>query len=128
MKKIIEWFINLYAIWIILAFIVGYLYPGAFMWFTKGSWMTLALAVVMLSMGLTLRVEDFKALFATPRVVLIAAISQYTIMPLSGWLVAMAMGKPVLLFQHGLLFSYPVLLLLPLWLTEKNSCFNMLVN
>lgn len=44
MKKIIEWFINLYAIWIILAFIVGYLYPGAFMWFTKGSWMTLALA------------------------------------------------------------------------------------
>ena len=45
MKKIIEWFINLYAIWIILAFIVGYLYPGAFMWFTKGSWMTLALAV-----------------------------------------------------------------------------------
>lgn len=94
MKKIIEWFINLYAIWIILAFIVGYLYPGAFMWFTKGSWMTLALAVVMLSMGLTLRVEDFKALFATPRVVLIAAISQYTIMPLSGWLVAMAMGLP----------------------------------
>ena len=70
MKKIIEWFINLYAIWIILAFVVGYLYPGAFMWFTKGSWMTLALAVVMLSMGLTLRVEDFKALFATPRVVL----------------------------------------------------------
>lgn len=92
MKKIFEWFINLYAIWIILAFVLGYMYPNAFMWFTKGSWMTMALAVVMLSMGLTLRVEDFKALFSAPRVVVIAAISQYTIMPLSGWLVAMVLG------------------------------------
>lgn len=94
MKKIFEWFINLYAIWIILSFVIGYFYPEAFMWFAKGGWMTWALAVVMLSMGLTLQVDDFKALFSSPRVVVIAAISQYSIMPLSGWLIAMIMGLP----------------------------------
>jgi BASS family bile acid:Na+ symporter len=95
MKKILDWFINLYAIWIIAAFVTGYFHPAAFMWFTRGNWMTAALAVVMLSMGLTLKVDDFRSLFRTPRVVLIAAISQYTIMPLSGWLIATVMGLPV---------------------------------
>lgn len=94
MKKIFEWFINLYAIWIITAFAIGFFYPQAFMWFTKGSWMTWALALVMLSMGLTLKVEDFKSLFQAPKVVVIAAVSQYTIMPLSGWLIATLMGLP----------------------------------
>lgn len=94
MKKIFEWFINLYAVWIILAFVTGYFYPEAFMWFTKGSWMTYALAIVMLSMGLTLRIDDFKALFKTPRVILIAALAQYTILPLSGWLIATTMKLP----------------------------------
>ncbi|MDD4414863.1 MAG: bile acid:sodium symporter family protein [Oscillospiraceae bacterium] len=94
MKKIFEWFINLYAVWIILAFVTGYLYPEAFMWFTRGSWMTYALAVVMLSMGLTLRIEDFKALFKTPRVILIASSAQYTILPVLGWLIATTMGLP----------------------------------
>ena len=95
MKKIVDWFINLYAVWIIFAFAVGYIAPEVFMWFTHGSWMTWALALVMLGMGLTLNVEDFRALFRSPRVVVIAAISQYTVMPLSGWLVATLLGLPV---------------------------------
>ena len=84
MKKIIEYFINLYAVWIILAFVIGFYYPQAFIWFTKGNFMTYALALVMLCMGLTLKVEDFTALFRSPKVVLVAAFSQYTILPFSG--------------------------------------------
>lgn len=94
MKKFFEWFINLYAIWIILAFVIGYFYPEAFMWFTRGSWMTYALAIVMLSMGLTLRIEDFKSLFKTPRAMMVAALAQFTVLPLSGWLIATTMGLP----------------------------------
>ena len=94
MKKFFEWFINLYAVWVVMAFVIGYFYPQTFTWFAEGGWMTWALAVVMLSMGLTLRVDDFMALFRTPRVVVIAAISQYSVMPLSGWLIAMVMGLP----------------------------------
>ena len=95
MKKIIDWFINLYAVWIVLAFAIGFFAPEAFLWFTRGSWMTWAMALVMLGMGLTLKIEDFSSLFRTPRVVLIAAISQYTIMPLTGWLIATLIGLPV---------------------------------
>lgn len=94
MKKILEWFINLYAVWIVGSFVVGYFYPEIFMWFTRGSWMTFALATVMLGMGLTLNVNDFKELFRQPKMVVIAAISQYTVMPLSGWLIAYMMGLP----------------------------------
>ena len=94
MKKIAEWFINLYAVWIVLSFVVGFIYPDAFLWFTKGKLMTFALALVMLGMGLTLKLDDFKALLQVPKTVVIAAISQYTIMPLSGWLIAYLLGLP----------------------------------
>ncbi len=94
MKKITEWFINLYAVWILLSFIVGYFRPEVFLWFTKSRYMTYALALVMLSMGLTLKVQDFTALFKMPKVVLLAAVSQYTIMPLSGWMIATLLHLP----------------------------------
>ena len=94
MKKIAEWFINLYAVWIVLSFGIGYFFPEVFLWFTHGNLMTWALALVMLGMGLTLKVEDFRALFRMPRTVVLAAISQYTVMPLSGWLIAHLLGLP----------------------------------
>lgn len=94
MKKIADWFINLYALWIILSFAAGFFFPNAFLWTTKGNLTTWALAIVMLSMGLTLRVEDFKAIFTMPRTILIAAISQYTIMPLLGFSIAMLLHLP----------------------------------
>lgn len=104
MKNIAKWFINLYAVWIVAAFVTGYFASELFMWFAEGgvsfgaaghmSYATMALAIVMLSMGLTLKVDDFKTLFCMPRVVLLAAISQYTIMPLSGWLIATMLGLP----------------------------------
>ena len=94
MRKIAEWFINLYAVWILLSFVVGYYRPEVFLWFTKSHYMTWALALVMLSMGLTLKVQDFTALFRMPKVVLLAAVSQYSIMPLSGWAIASILHLP----------------------------------
>ncbi len=40
-------------------------------------------------MGLTLKVEDFKAVFKKPKVVLIGLLTQYSVMPLLGWAVAL---------------------------------------
>ncbi len=94
MKKLINWFVNLYVVWIVLSFLLGYIWPGIFLWFAKGGYSTFALALVMLSMGLTLKISDFKDLFSEPKTVILAAISQYTIMPLSGWLIALCMGLP----------------------------------
>ncbi|MGM9790471.1 MAG: bile acid:sodium symporter family protein [Candidatus Cryptobacteroides sp.] len=94
MKKLISWFINLYVVWIVLSFVLGYFWPSTFLWFAEGGFSTYALALVMLSMGLTLKISDFTELFRQPKTVLLAAISQYTIMPLSGWLIALCFGLP----------------------------------
>ena len=94
MKKILSWFINLCALWIILSYVVGYFWPDVFYWFSRGKWMTGALALVMLCMGLSLKLSDFAELFKQPKVVVLAAISQYTVMPLSGWAIALALGLP----------------------------------
>lgn len=94
MKKILSWFINLCAFWIILSYVVGYFWPDVFYWFSKGKWMTYALALVMLCMGLSLKLSDFADLFKQPKVVVLAALSQYTVMPLSGWAIALALGLP----------------------------------
>lgn len=94
MKRILNWFINLYAIWIVLSFVIGFYRPEVFMWFTHGNWMTAAMTLVMLGMGLTLNVSDFKELIRMPRTVILGAASQYTIMPLFGWLISIVMGLP----------------------------------
>lgn len=94
MNKIVTWFVNLCALWIILAYIVGYFWPEVFLWFSKGQWMTYALSLVMLCMGLSLKLSDFSELFRQPKCVVLAAISQYTVMPLAGWLIAMMLNLP----------------------------------
>lgn len=94
MNKIVSWFVNLCALWIILAYVIGYFWPDVFLWFSKGKWMTWALALVMLCMGLSLKLSDFAHLFRQPRCVVLAAISQYTVMPLCGWLIALALKLP----------------------------------
>ncbi len=86
-KKLINLFINLYPLWIILSSIIGFLYPPAFFWFS-GNWMVGALALVMLGMGITLNVDDFKSILSMKRAVLLGAVLQYSIMPLSAWLIA----------------------------------------
>lgn len=94
MNKIVTWFVNLCALWIILAYVIGYFWPEVFLWFSRGRWMTWALALVMLCMGLSLKLSDFADLFRQPKCVVLAAISQYTVMPLAGWLIAVALKLP----------------------------------
>ncbi len=57
------------------------------MWFT-GPWMVVALSLVMLGMGFTLTIDDFRRLFKMPGAIGVGLLAHYTIMPLSGWLVA----------------------------------------
>lgn len=94
MKKIVTWFVNLCAVWIILAYVIGYFRPEVFLWFSRGKWMTWALSLVMFCMGMSLKLSDFADLFKQPKCVVLAAISQYTIMPLGGWLVAKLLNLP----------------------------------
>lgn len=48
----------------------------------------------MFGMGLTIRMEDFRAIFSRPKEVVIGAVAQYTIMPVIAWLLCKVMNLP----------------------------------
>src|ERR1051326_6548546 len=48
----------------------------------------------MLGMGITLSVDDFRAVLKMPKAVAMGFVAQYTIMPLLGWAVAKGLALP----------------------------------
>lgn len=69
------------------------LYPPFISWF-KGDYISFALGVIMLGMGLTLSIDDFKRVLLYPKSVLIGVFLQYTVMPLSGFVIAYIFSLP----------------------------------
>lgn len=78
---------NLFPIWVLVAGLVALVRPSWFTWFS-GEFITWGLAVIMLGMGITLSVEDFRAVLRTPQAVAAGFVAQYLIMPLLGWSLA----------------------------------------
>lgn len=68
-------------------------HPGAFTWFA-GPWIVWGLAFIMLGMGVTLDAGAFGKVAARPLPVGIGFVAQYSVMPLTGWAVAMALDLP----------------------------------
>ena len=90
MQNIINRFTGLYPVWLILFAIIGYLRPETLAWFS-GQWILWALTTVMLGMGITLTVDDFRRLLRMPGCVALGFVAQYTLMPLTGWGIAHVM-------------------------------------
>src|SRR5689334_18242558 len=80
----IKRFTSLYPVWIIGSSILGLVAPQTLSWFS-GPWVVWALTLVMLGMGFTLTLADFRALFRTPGTLALGFLAHYTIMPLLGW-------------------------------------------
>ncbi len=87
MHRFLHHFTNLYLVWLIIAVALALRHPPAFLWFS-GSWIVWALSTVMLGMGFTLTVEDFRRLFQMPGSLALGFLAHYTIMPLTGWALA----------------------------------------
>lgn len=87
MSKALSWFTNLYAVWVIGFSALAFFFPGSFTWF-DGPWIRWALSLVMLGMGLTLHVSDFKGVVTRPLAVALGVVAQYTIMPLTAFAIA----------------------------------------
>ena len=77
-------FVNLFPLWIILFSFSALLRPEFFTWFS-GNLITLGLGIIMLGMGLTLKISDFKILFKNPRWTIIGVFTQFSVMPFLGW-------------------------------------------
>ena len=77
------------SLYVIVAAIVAIFFPETLCW-VKGDMSSVILGVIMLTMGLTLTVDDFKELFRRPLDIFIGACAQYTLMPLIAWTLTQA--------------------------------------
>jgi BASS family bile acid:Na+ symporter len=87
MARFFDWFNNLYPVWLVSLAVIAFFWPQTMLWFDK-PWIFWSLAASMLGMGLTLSLDDFKSIGRMPGCVALGFASQYTLMPLCGWLVA----------------------------------------
>ena len=88
--------------WIVsIAALLALYHPPIFTWFS-GQWITLGLGGIMLGMGLTLQIGDFRRITQTPKWVLTGLFLQFTVMPFMGWFLARAFQLPPF-FSLGLI-------------------------
>ncbi len=80
-------------IFISLAAIFAYFVPSAFSW-VHGTSQTAILGAIMLTMGMTLKGEDFKILASRPLDIAIGTVAQFTIMPLLAFSLVHLLGLP----------------------------------
>jgi len=86
-RSLLNWFTDLYPVWLIAFAAVGLAWPATLVWF-RDQWVVWSLSVVMLGMGLTLRPDDFRRLLQMPGALALGFLAHYTIMPLLGWAIA----------------------------------------
>ena len=89
MQRIIQAF----PLWALLTSGLALYEPSWFTWFS-GNFITWGLGIIMLSMGLTLKVEDFAEIARSPKGSLAGIALQYTIMPFLGWGIATVFELP----------------------------------
>ncbi|NWK56960.1 bile acid:sodium symporter family protein [Verrucomicrobiaceae bacterium N1E253] len=103
---------NLFWLWTILGCIWAWFFPAHFIWFirdtvpgTEIKLINLGLGVIMLGMGMTLGVEDFKAVLRRPWMLGLGVGAQFLIMPMLGWSVAVLFDLPPMLKLGVILVS-----------------------
>ena len=82
-----------FPVWVLLASLLALWRPEIFTWF-RGDLITVGLGLIMLGMGLTLEVDDFRRVLRRPAPIGLGVVLQYLVMPLMGWTVAWALDLP----------------------------------
>jgi len=81
-------FSNLFPVWTLLVAVLGLVTPGVFLGIST-NYFTLLLGLLMLSMGITLTLDDFKRVLARPAIMGLGFLGCYGLMPA----LAIALGK-----------------------------------
>ncbi|KAA8495775.1 putative sodium/metabolite cotransporter BASS1, chloroplastic [Porphyridium purpureum] len=87
---------QMFPLWVLSAAALAVKAPGAFSWFTS-DYLMFTLYCIMLGMGLTTDVNDFKEALNQPKLILLGAVAQYTLMPSLGWLIGSVLKLPTAL-------------------------------
>lgn len=84
----------LFPLWLLVLGGCALRYPQCFAPVANGNVTVLLLALIMLGMGMTLTIEDFKRIGQMPKAVLTGFCAQYAIMPVLGWATAKVFVLP----------------------------------
>lgn len=93
LKNISNFFGKNMAIIVLIVAALSLFFPKSVS-FIKTSYVNYLLMIVMFGMGLTLKFEDFKVVFARPKDIIIGTVAQFTIMPLLAFLLSMIFKLP----------------------------------
>ena len=93
LQAVSAWLAKWTPLFIALVAVGTYFVPDAFGW-VRGDTQTAVLGVIMLTMGMTLKDEDFKILASRPQDMVIGALAQFTFMPLIAWTLVRVLGLP----------------------------------
>ncbi|EMH6402489.1 bile acid:sodium symporter family protein [Providencia rettgeri] len=83
---------RLFPLWALLLSIFAYYTPNSFTGISL--FISYLLMLIMFTMGVTLRISDFKRVVTRPAPVIICTFIHYLIMPLAAWLLAKAFDMP----------------------------------
>lgn len=90
---------RLFAFWTVAGTLLAWFAPPLFLWVVDGSFapfgqplVSVMLGIIMLGMGLTLTLEDFRRVVHLPRAVMAGVALQFTVMPMAGFAVASILG------------------------------------
>lgn len=82
-----------FPLWVTIASVLGLMKPSYFNWVTP-KLSIMGLNIIMLGMGMTLTLDDLREVLAMPKEVLSGFLIQYSVMPLSGFLISKLLNLP----------------------------------
>ncbi|MEM6532305.1 MAG: bile acid:sodium symporter family protein [Myxococcota bacterium] len=89
-----NYFTNLFPLWVLFACAIALWEPQAFAWF-DGNLIVWGLGLIMLGMGITLSVDDFRRVLTLPTALVAGLAAQFVLMPLAAWTLAETLDLPV---------------------------------
>lgn len=83
---------RLFPLWAVLISLAAYFSPASFS--PVAPHVTALLTLIMLSMGVTLSLADFRRVFTRPAPVIAGIVLHYLVMPLAAWALAKVLRMP----------------------------------
>lgn len=81
-----------FALWVVVFALIALCFPTAFVWLK--AYIPWVLGIIMLGMGMTMTVDDFKGVLQNPKAVLIGVVAQFVIMPSLAYLLCKLLQLP----------------------------------
>ncbi|MDQ9021143.1 bile acid:sodium symporter family protein [Acinetobacter sichuanensis] len=81
-----------FALWVVVFALIALCFPAAFVWLK--AYIPWVLGIIMLGMGMTMTVDDFKGVLQNPKAVLIGVVAQFVIMPSLAYMLCKLLQLP----------------------------------